>query len=95
MRKEGNLVSEENMQSIFSPAGLDIGAATPEEIALSICAEIRSVFANRNGMSLRFEGRNDLWKLNVSPQRYTEKECHRSFLCASQKLRGSLWQKIN
>lgn len=51
--KEGNPVSEKNMQRIFSPAGLDIGAATPEEIALSICAEIRSVFANRNGASLR------------------------------------------
>jgi len=53
MIKEGNPVSEDNRQRIYSPAGLDIGAATPEEIALSICAEIRSVFANRRGMSLR------------------------------------------
>jgi xanthine/CO dehydrogenase XdhC/CoxF family maturation factor len=53
MMKEGNPVSEEDLQRIFSPAGLDIGATTPEEIALSICAEIRSVFANRKGMSLR------------------------------------------
>jgi xanthine/CO dehydrogenase XdhC/CoxF family maturation factor len=53
MTNEGITVSEENMQKIFSPAGLDIGALTPEEIALSICAEIRSVFANRKGTSLR------------------------------------------
>lgn len=46
-------VSEADLQRIFTPAGLDIGAATPEEIALSICAEIRSVFAGRNGNSLR------------------------------------------
>lgn len=51
--QEGNGISSENRDRIFSPAGLDIGAATPEEIALSICAEIRSVFARRKGMSLR------------------------------------------
>lgn len=50
----GRALGEQNLQRIFSPAGLDIGAATPEEIALSICAEIRSVFAGRKGTSLRF-----------------------------------------
>jgi len=53
LTNEGNSISEADMQRIFAPAGLDIGAATPEEIALSICAEIRSVFAGRNGNNLR------------------------------------------
>lgn len=38
---------------LFAPAGLDLGAETPEEIALAIVAEIQNVFAESSGESLR------------------------------------------
>lgn len=38
---------------LFAPAGLDVGAETPEEIALAIAAEIQAVFAEATGASLR------------------------------------------
>ena len=53
LEADGKPVTDENMERIFSPAGLDIGALTPEEIALSIVSEIRAFFAGRPGMSLR------------------------------------------
>ena len=37
----------------FAPAGLDLGAETPEEIALTIVSEIQRVFAYGSGESLR------------------------------------------
>ena len=40
-------------RGFFAPAGLDLGAETPQEIALSIVSEIQRVFANATGQSLR------------------------------------------
>jgi xanthine/CO dehydrogenase XdhC/CoxF family maturation factor len=37
----------------FAPAGLDLNAETPEEIALSVVSEIQRVFADGSGKSLR------------------------------------------
>ena len=53
LEQEDMPVSEGDQQRIYAPAGLDIGASSPEEIALSLLAEIRTVFANRQGGSLR------------------------------------------
>ncbi len=51
LRAEG--VEPERIQQIMSPIGIDIGARTPEETAVSICAEIISQRAGVMAPSLR------------------------------------------
>jgi xanthine dehydrogenase accessory factor len=38
---------------VFAPAGLDLGAETPEELALALVSEIQAVFAGASAESLR------------------------------------------
>ncbi|WP_345949117.1 XdhC/CoxI family protein [Mucilaginibacter sp. PAMB04274] len=47
-----NMTSSE-LQALYGPTGLDIGAETSEEIALSILSEIQAVLQQREGKSLR------------------------------------------
>jgi xanthine dehydrogenase accessory factor len=52
--REGIVISPERMNSIHSPIGLDIGAETPDEIALSIISEIQAKFSSRSGGFLKY-----------------------------------------
>ncbi len=57
LKDQGCPVSNENLERIYAPVGLDLGAETPSEIGLSILSEIQAVLTgtdadflkNRNG----------------------------------------------
>lgn len=46
-------LTNQEFERMYAPIGIDIGAETPEEIALSIIAEIRAVLGGRQGRMLR------------------------------------------
>lgn len=52
-KDEGLTFTEQQLSVLHSPVGLDIGAETSEEIAVSILAEIKAFFANKDVQSLR------------------------------------------
>ncbi|WP_183562592.1 XdhC family protein [Mucilaginibacter sp. SP1R1] len=54
IRDEGMEITDEQLTSVYGPAGLDIGSENADEIALSIIAEMQAVLKKRAGTSLRY-----------------------------------------
>lgn len=50
---EAGVTNPADLSRLMSPIGLDLGARTPEETAISICAEIIARRTGRNAPSLR------------------------------------------
>jgi xanthine dehydrogenase accessory factor len=53
LREEGVTITEDDLARIHGPAGLDLGAEGPEEIAAAICAEIVAVKRERGAGFLK------------------------------------------
>ena len=51
--EKGIYFTADQLSVLHSPVGLDIGAETPEEIGLSIVAEIKAILAGRETLSLK------------------------------------------
>ncbi|MCA1625749.1 MAG: XdhC family protein [Acidobacteria bacterium] len=64
-REAGVSFSAVQLDKLYAPIGLDIGADTPEAISLSIVAEIKSVLANRAGGFLR-ERKGSIYNRNAA-----------------------------
>ncbi len=71
----GYTLRDDDHARLFAPAGLDIGAHGPQEIALAVIAEMRAVLAARKGGSLRLRrtGIHDTQTiLRLAPARHVD-----------------------
>ncbi|MDX5482335.1 MAG: XdhC family protein [Hymenobacteraceae bacterium] len=53
LQQEGMVMTEDMLEKVYGPTGLDIGAETSEEIALSILSEVKAVLSQKAGTPLR------------------------------------------
>lgn len=82
LENDGLVIDEAQKEKVYGPVGLDIGAETSEEIALSVLAEIKAVLSKRAGLSLR-EKAEPIHNRSDQRVEYTKDE-QEAFLCAVQ-----------
>jgi len=66
LQDQGFAIADEQTARIYGPTGLDIGAETGEEIALSVLSEIKAVLVGRQGAFLR-DRLDDIHSRSASP----------------------------
>jgi xanthine dehydrogenase accessory factor len=69
--------SKEQLEKLYFPVGIDIGAETPQEIAIAIIAEIQAVLSNRCGGMLKNRNGSIHQKLEVKnlPTKMLDEHC--------------------
>ncbi len=53
LKNMGMKIGDSELDKLYGPVGLDIGAETSEEIAIAVLAEIKAVLSGKKGLSLR------------------------------------------
>lgn len=80
------VMSEHQRVRLYGPVGLDIGADTPEEVALAIVAEMKAVVSGRDG-GLSRERRGPLHERSGAVPASREGRPQEEVVCGA----GSAW----